>query len=304
MTQLPSTQQLRYFVAVADQLNFRKAAEKCHVTQSTMSGAIQELESCLNVQLLERTKRKVSLTREGAAIAALARDTLERLEVMRALSESMRGPLVGRLRLGMIPTIAPFLLPEAIQPLRKGYPDLQLQVDEDLSPNLLDGVRQGRLDCAVLALPYPLEEIESKILFEDHLYVALPKGAGRKPKSMASAELAGKEMLLLHDGHCLKDQALAICNLAKEQTSDAFRAASLMTLLRMVEMGAGVTFVPEMAVDCFSHCLPGVWYVPLEEKEARRQICLCWRPGSYKQDDFLLLGEELSRLVPRPGRTR
>ena len=298
MNQIPSTQQLRYFVRVAETLSFRKAAEACSVSQSGISGAIRDLESCLDVQLLERSKRKVKLTREGEALLAQARDIFERLASLRYVADAMRGPLVGGLRIGVIPTIAPFLLPDVIAPLREEFPQLELSVVEDLTPRLLEALRRGEIECAVVARPYDLGDLASKSLFSDPLYVALPalRGKGGQ-KEISSAALKKEKLLLLQDGHCLKDQALAACRMTDRPTLTAFRASSLMTLARMVERGEGVTFVPKMAVSVFDGCLKGVDFLPLKDVGAKREICLCWRRDSYRREGIERLGDFLMRQV-------
>jgi len=292
MNQIPSTQQLRYFISVAESLSFRKAAEACSVSQSTVSGAIRELENCLDVQLLERSKRKVQLTQEGEALLAQARDIFERLTTMQYIADAMRGPLVGGLRIGVIPTIAPFLLPEMATPLRERFPQLELSVVEDLTPRLLEQLRRGDIECAIIALPYEISNLASRTLFVDPLHVAMPRqGRKRPPAGLSSAALKKETLLLLQDGHCLKDQALAACRMVDNAALTAFRASSLMTLVRMVDKGEGVTFVPGMAVPVFSHCLNNVDFVPMKDAGARREICLCWRPDSYRRTGIERLAE-------------
>lgn len=286
MNQLPSTQQLRYFMAVAESLSFRKAAETCSVSQSTMSGAIRDLEACLGIQLLERNRRKVKLTQEGDALLVQVRDVFERLSTMRYIADAMKGPLVGGLRLGVIPTIAPFFLPDIVGPLREEFPRLDLTVVEDLTPILLEKLRRGEIECALIAQPYDIEGLASRVLFGDPLYVAMPRSrrkSGNALKSISSAALKKEKLLLLQDGHCLKDQALAVCRLADSPGLTSFRASSLMTLARMVEKGEGVTFVPRMAVPVFESCLNNVDFVPLTEQGAQRDICVCWREDSYRR---------------------
>lgn len=296
MMQLPSTQQLRYFMAVAESLSFRKAAETCSVSQSTVSGAIRDLEECLEIQLLERTRRKVKLTEEGETLLVLVRDVFERLSTMRYIADAMKGPLVGGMRLGVIPTIAPFLLPEVIGPLREAFPRLDLIVVEDLTPNLLEKLRQGEIECAMIALPYDIEGLTSRVLFSDPLFVAMPRTKRRSNlarKSITSTGLKGEKLLLLQDGHCLKDQALAACRITDSPRLTAFRASSLMTLARMVEKGEGMTFVPKMAVPVFESCLRDVDFVPLMERGAHREICVCWREDSYRRKGIERLTEFL-----------
>lgn len=300
MRNLPTPQQLRYFLAVADELNFGRAARRCSVSQSTISGSIGDLEDSLDARLLERTKRRVELTREGAAMAVHARDILNRLEEISDLAQSLQGPMVGELRLGVIPTIAPFLLPDLVTELRRDYPDLHANLTEDLTPVLLEKVRSGVIDCAVVALPYPTGDLEVTELFADRLLVASSAAAklpGRS-KGVTSATLKKGNLLLLNDGHCLKDQALAACKLDQTDVSVSFQAASLMTLVGMVDRGLGITFVPEMALSALAKCFPKITCAPLAESGAERTIAICWRKGAHRQADFEIVGDLIARSKP------
>jgi LysR family transcriptional regulator, hydrogen peroxide-inducible genes activator len=300
MRNLPSPQQLRYFLAVADELNFGRAARRCHVSQSTISGSIVELENSLSARLLERSKRHVELTREGAAMAVQARDILHRLEDIADLAHSLQGPLTGGLRLGVIPTIAPFLLPDLFTRLKRGYPDIRAHLTEDLSPNLLEKIRGGAIDCAILALPYSTGDLVVEELFPDRLLVAFGRTTEFpiKAKGVTSAALRRETLLLLNDGHCLKDQALAACKLNAADVSVSFEAAGLMTLMGMVDRGLGVTFVPELAVRSVRKCFPRISYAPLAERGASRRIALCWRKGSHRQPDFEIIADMVRELNP------
>jgi len=300
MRNLPSPQQLRYFLAVADELNFGRAARKCHVSQSTISGAISDLEDSLDAMLLERTKRRVALTREGAAMAVHARDILNRLEDIADLAHSLQGPLCGGLRLGVIPTIAPFVLPDLFSQLKRSFPELRANLTEDLTPVLLEKIRTGVLDCAVLALPYPLGDLDVRELFKDRLLIA-HRDTDRIPKSkrgITSATLRKESLLLLNDGHCLKDQALAACKLNTADIAVTFEAASLMTLIGMVDRGLGITFVPELAITSLRKCFPKVRCTPLAESGAARRIAVCWRKGSHRQADFQIVADLIESIMP------
>lgn len=300
MRALPSPQQLRYFVAVADELNFGRAARRCHVSQSTISGAIGDLEDLLGTRLLERSKRHVALTREGASMAVHARDILQRLEAVSDLARSLQGPLSGGLRLGIIPTIAPFLLPDLLLKLREQFPDLSAKITEDLTPVLLEKIADGSIDCAVLALPYQLGEVMVRTLFKDRLLVAHARETVLETtaKGVTSATLRRENVLLLNDGHCLKDQALSACKLKPEEITTSFQAASLVSLLEMVGRGMGVTFVPELAVDWLREHRSRLQLTPLAENTAVREIALCWRRNSHRQGDFDLIAEMLEKLRP------
>jgi LysR family hydrogen peroxide-inducible transcriptional activator len=298
MRTLPTPQQLRYFLAVADELNFGRAARRCNVSQSTISGAVNDLESALNARLLERTKRHVALTREGAAMAVHARDILNRLEDIADLAHSLQGPLAGGLRMGIIPTIAPFLLPDLFTGLRRDFPTVRAQVSEDLTPVLLEKIRAGTIDCAVLALPYPTGDLIVRELFSDRLLIAhtSTQKLRHSAKGVTSAVLRQSDLLLLNDGHCLKDQALAACKLSPAEIAVSFQAASLMTLIGMVDRNLGITFIPELAVPSFQKCFPNILYSPLAESRAQRTIAICWRPGSHREKDFAIVAALIEAL--------
>ncbi|MBG87995.1 MAG: LysR family transcriptional regulator [Verrucomicrobiales bacterium] len=300
MTHLPSPQQLKYFLAVADELNFGRAAKRCFVSQSTISGAINDLESLLGTRLLERTKRRVSLTREGSATAVLARDVMNRLEEVANLAQTLKGPLSGKLRLGVIPTIGPFLLPPVLPKLKQEYPGLNLQLAENLTPILLDEVRAGTLDCAVIALPYSTGDLETAHLFNERFFVAHTKKQAVKigARGISTAELKMRDVLLLNDGHCLKDQALAACKLVEKEMDVSLQAASLITLLGMVNTHLGVTFVPETAIPVLRKSFPAIQYTRMAEANAVRKVCLCWRPQSYRRADF----EHLAKMISKPAK--
>lgn len=302
MTTLPSIHQLRYFLTVAEELNFGRAARRCHITQSTISGAIQELEKSLGVPLLERTPRKVRLTSAGAAVVAQAREILARFEAMAELTRTMQGPLRAPLHLGIIPTVAPFFLPQFLPLLTRSHPDLPLQLTEDLTSRLLEQLQQGQLDCAIIALPYPVKELRTRRLFVDRLYVAAAEGVRLKTRrgGLSSSDLTEHPLLLLQDGHCLKDQALAVCQAVRDKLSVSFRAASLMTLIGIVDNGLGLTFLPEMAIAAFQQCFPKIQYLPLAEPNARREIVLCWRKSSPREADFQRLAD-LALMAHRAG---
>lgn len=300
MKALPTLRQLRYLVALAEHRHFGKAAESCFATQSTLSAGLQELETLLGIMLVERTKRRVMLTPLGEEVVARARALLRGAEDLVDLVETARQPLTGGLRLGVIPTIAPYLLPRALPALRAAYPRLRLTLREDLTMRLLDGLAAGNLDVVLIALPWPADGVETLELAEDpFLFACAPDHPLAAKEAVTSDELATAELLLLEEGHCLREHALSACRLP----SAAGRAmgTSLTTLVQMVANGLGVTLLPRLAVD--GGVLRGTGLVtrPLAEPASRR-IGLAWRRSSPRAAEFALLGGALAGTDATPAR--
>ncbi|CUW37300.1 DNA-binding transcriptional dual regulator(oxyR) [Magnetospirillum sp. XM-1] len=290
---LPTLRQLRYLVAIDEHRHFGRAAEACLATQSTLSAGLQELENLLGVTLVERTKRKVLMTPLGEEVAARGRELLRGAEDIADLARAHGKPLSGRLRLGVIPTIAPFLLPRALPGLRRLYPELKLVLREDLTARLLERLAAGDLDAAVLALPYDAPEMEMEALFTDPFVLACPSGHPLAAKdSVGGADLADADLLLLEEGHCLRDHALAACSLPAPKRGEGMLGTSLGTLVQMVATGMGVTLLPRLAVE--AGILAGTDLVtrPLIGGGARL-LGLAWRKSSARKDEFRLLGEAL-----------
>lgn len=290
---LPTLRQLRYLVALDEHRHFGRAAESCLATQSTLSAGLQELESLLGVTLVERTKRKVLMTPLGEEVAARGRELLRGAEDIADLARAHGKPLCGRLRLGVIPTIAPFLLPRALPGLRRLYPELKLILREDLTARLLERLAAGDLDAAVLALPYDAPEMEMEALYTDPFVLACPPGHPlAELDSVGGADLAGADLLLLEEGHCLRDHALAACSLPAPRRGEGMLGTSLGTLVQMVASGMGVTLLPRLAVE--SGILTGTDLVtrPLTGGGARL-LGLAWRKSSARKDEFRLLGKAL-----------
>lgn len=292
-THLPTLRQLRYLVALDEHRHFGRAAETCFATQSTLSAGLQELESLLGVTLVERTKRKVLMTPLGEEVAARARDLLRGAEDIVDLARAHGRPLCGRLRLGVIPTIAPFLLPRVLPALRRAYPELKLALREDLTARLLDRLANGDLDVAVLALPYEAPDMEMEALFTDPFVLACPPGHPLAGREMVSgADLAQAELLLLEEGHCLRDHALAACSLPAPRRGDGLLGTSLGTLVQMVASGMGVTLLPRLAVE--AGILAGTDLVTRPVAGGgSRLLGLAWRKSSARKDEFRLLGRML-----------
>ena len=301
-TYLPTLKQLQYLVALRDHGHFGKAAESCFVTQSTLSAGLREIESLIGVTLVERTRRVVRFTPLGLRIAEKARRILREAEELADMARAAGKPLSGELRMGVIPTIAPFLLPSLLPKLRAAYPDLKLYLREETSQAACDSLHRGQLDCVLLALPYACGEVDSAELFEDRLFVAFPPGMSQEPPAVVRpGSFDEDKLLLLEDGHCLKDHALAACNRPGLRAEAAMLGTSLHTLVQMVDNGLGLTMVPAMAID--AGILRGTRVIarPLESEYAARRIALVWRKSSPREKEFQLLTDALKSVAREPG---
>lgn len=239
---------LRYFVALADTKHFGKAAERSYVSQPTLSAQIKKLENYLGVQLIERQPRRVTLTETGAKIVPIARRILQDSDEIVSLARNEHDPLSGKLKVALIPTIGPYLLPLVTRRLRKQLPRLKLMLYEHQTQPLLEKLRAGDIDLGVLALPVPLDGLEATELYAEPFTVAVPTNNPlAKRNAIKLDDLEGETLLLLEDGHCLRDQALDVCSRVDVKESDDYRATSLETLRQMVAAGLGVTLLPELA---------------------------------------------------------
>ena len=293
-TYLPTIKQLQYLVALHEHAHFGRAAESCFVSQSTLSAGIRELESLLGVTLVERSRRVVRFTPLGNAVVAKAHRLLREAEELSALVQSAGQPLVGELRMSVIPTIAPFLLPRILPRLRRERPQLKLFLREETSQDAIESLHHGRADCVLLALPFATGEVDSESLGRDRLYVAFPKDDPHDPPAEVPASLIDEgRLLLLEDGHCLKEHALAACNRPELRAIATMIGTSLHTLIQMVDNGLGVTIVPEMAIEAGILHDTDVVARPLKSPNAAREIALVWRKNSPRSDEFRLLAEEL-----------
>jgi len=289
-------QDLRYLVALAEHGHFGRAATACDVSQSTLSTQIKNLEQRLGVKLFERTTKSVSVTPIGREIAERARRVLEEVDAIISLGQTISGPLSGGFSLGVIPTLGPYILPWLVPALKKHYPELRLTLREDLTAPLLERLGSHRLDAALMALPVPDGRLETLPLFDEPFWFAEPRG--RKPaagKIMKEDELRGQRLLLLTEGHCLRDQALAICGIADREDEGDFRATSLETILQMVATGLGTTLLPAMA--CSEARTRSVTTRPLEAGLGRR-IGLVWRRSYPRRRDIHLLAQTLRDHLP------
>jgi len=300
----PTIKQLQYLVALREHGHFGKAARACFVTQSTLSAGLRELETLLGVTLVERTRRVVRFTALGEKVAAKAVRILRETEDLTELARSEGQPLHGELRMGVIPTIAPFLLPAMLPRLRAEWPSLKLYLREEASQAACEALHRGQLDCVLLALPYACGEIESATLFDDPLYVAFPGGEAPNAGEVGVDAIDEKRLLLLEDGHCLKDHALSACNRPDLRAHAAMMGTSLHTLVQMVDNGLGLTFIPAMAIE--AGILEGtrVDARPLRSEHGFRQIALIWRRSSPREREFRLLAAALRRILAELGRAK
>ncbi len=293
-THLPTLKQLQYLVALSDHGHFGRAADASFVTQSTLSAGIKELESLMGVTLVERTRRVVRFTPLGERVAAKARRILRDAEDMADMVRASGKPLAGELRMGVIPTIAPFLLPALLPRLRAKWPDLRLYLREETSQAACDSLQRGQLDCVLLALPFACGEVDRAELFEDRFLVAFPPGEGQAlPEAVAPAAIDAGRLLLLEDGHCLKDHVLSACNRPELRAEAAIMGTSLHTLVQMVDNGLGTTLVPEMAIEAGILEGTGIVVRPLAAEHPSRRIALVWRKASPREKEFRLLADAL-----------
>jgi LysR family hydrogen peroxide-inducible transcriptional activator len=296
---LPSIRQIQYFLAVLELNHFGQAAERCHVTQSTLSAGIQELESLLDGQLFERNKRKVMVTQLGLSLEPKARQIIEQANEMVEMAKGDRGVLAGELRLGVIPTIGPFLLPKVLSGVRERFPDLKLILLEEQSAALLERLNHGQIDCAILAMPYDLGNLQHEIISEEDFCIAFP--ANHKladgTEALSSTQLPVDEIMLLEEGHCLRDHALAACHWHSGRQRASVQGTSLYTMIEMVAGGQGITFIPAMAADSALVEQSGIQMRPLDEPGPHRQIALVWRPTYVRKPDLLMLVKTMRGLL-------
>jgi len=294
---LPTIKQLQYLVSLRQHGHFGKAAEACFVTQSTLSAGLRELETLLGVVLVERTRRVVRFTALGEKVADKAVRVLREAEELAELARAEGKPLHGELRMGVIPTIAPFLLPAMLPQLRKEWPSLKLYLREETSQAACDALHRGQLDCVLLALPYPCGDVEVAPLFDDWLFVAFPGGEAPLGSTVEVDAIDENRLLLLEDGHCLKDHALSACNRPDLRAHAAMMGTSLHTLVQMVDNGLGLTFIPSMAIEAGILDGTRVDAKPLRSDHGFRRVALIWRRSSPRESEFQLLATALRRII-------
>lgn len=291
---LPTLRQLQYLKLLAAHGSFSRAAEAAHVTQPTLSAGIQELEKILGAPLVDRARSGVILTAAGEEAVGRADVILTQADDLVQAARAAGEPLAGRFRLGVIPTIAPFLLPKALPAIRSRFPKLRLFLREDLTQRLVASLKAGALDAALIALPYDMAGLDYAHVEDDELLAALPANHPASAQARVRPEaLEGDDLILLEDGHCLREHALAACGLEppKPAAEESFAATSLPTLVQMVGSGLGVSFLPAMAVDAgLTEHVP-LTVRPLAADHPSREIVVAWRAGSSRAREGKLLAE-------------
>lgn len=291
---LPTLRQLQYLKLLAEHASFSRAADAASVSQPALSAGIQELEKVLGAPVVERTRGAVQLTAVGAEAVSRAEDVLARTEDLVEAARNAGRPLSGRLRLGIIPTVAPFLLPATLPGLKAAYPALRLFIREDLTSRLIAGLKAGQLDCAVIALPYAASGIDHARISDDEILAAAPVGHPlASGGDIQPGALKGEDLILLEDGHCLRDQALAAVDIDAPRGEDVFAATSLHTLVQMVSSGLGVSFLPAMAVKAGLADDAGVVIRSFAAEAPSREIVVAWRKGSSRAAEARLLAEAM-----------
>lgn len=292
---LPTVKQLKYLCMLAEHRHFGRAAQACFVSQSALSTAINELEQNLGVALFERGST-ILLTPIGDKLVKEAQDVLNQLDNFVEHAKQAQGAFKSDLRFGVIPTIAPFLLPKILKPMQRRYGDKKLYIREDLSPNLIEMLGKGELDVLLFALPYDTGAFHTHELFPDELVLCLPSHHSLSEKQQVSiADLKKQDILLLEDGHCLRDQSLKACNLHTQDLSVPYQATSLNTLVQMVVNNVGITLLPEMAVNAnITHDTDAQIRHLHTKRNISRSIALVWRKNSPRADEFKELGDIIS----------
>jgi LysR family hydrogen peroxide-inducible transcriptional activator len=293
-----SLRQLEYLVAVADTLGFHRAAERCHVSQPTLSAQVQQVEDVLGVRIFERDRRGVRVTRAGEEIVARARRVLSDVAEVIAAAARARDPLTGTFRIGVIPTIAPYLLPDVTPALHARFPELRLVFREEKTDTVMRELREGKLDANLVALEADLGEHEAAVVANDPFVVALPRGHRlAKKKRVELGDLDDETVLLLDDGHCFRSQALELCARAGAREAE-LRATSLSTLVQMVSTAFGVTLLPQLSV-AVENRRAQLEVRPFVPPPPTRTLALVWRPTSPFADAFRSVAAAMRDALPR-----
>lgn len=296
MPALPTLRQLQFFMALIRRQSFSKAADDCFVSQSTLSSAIKEMEMLLDCQLVDRSTRSFALTPAGEEVAGRAAAILAATEDL-ARAASDRRPLEGAFHLGVIPTVAPFLLPKATQELHAAHPKLDLYLREDLTAALAERLAAGLIDAALMAFPYEIAGVDYIEIADDPFwFVCDPSHELASRKVLKMQDLQGCDLLLLEDGHCLREHAIDACQLANQGASSSFGGTSLFTLAQMARTGLGATLLPEMAVRAGLAKSAGLVAIPFSAPKPVRKIGIAWRRGSGRNDEAHAIAEVFAGL--------
>ena len=297
MKRLPTMKQLQYLVALADTQHFGRAALRCNITQSTLSAGIRDLESVLGTAVAERSNRRVLITPVGARIAERAKAVLRGAEEVMEVARAGRSPMTGEMRLGVIPTIGPFVLPRVFPALRERYLELTIYLREEQTAPLLARLEDGDLDVALIALPYETGDLRIDVIMEDEFLFACNRNHALAGTDEVSLEaIAGEQLMLLEEGHCLRGHTLDVCRTSDRRSRAQFEASSLLTMVQMVAAGVGVALIPRLAVD--AHITRGT-DISLSRigVPAARQIGLAWRQMSLRSREFRMLADTLRELT-------
>jgi LysR family hydrogen peroxide-inducible transcriptional activator len=298
-----SLRQLRYLESLAETRHFGHAADACAVSQPALSMQIKELEDELKLSLVERRKSGIALTDQGEEIARRARGILASVRDLLDYAKHQEGLLSGVLKLGAIPSIAPYLLPAALPELQRRFPALNLQLRETVTSNLVRELVTGELDLILIALPIDEPEVETFHLFDDGFILATRATKRNQRLRHAKADmLAHHRLLLLEEGHCLRDQALSYCHMVTPEARNSFGASSLATIVQMVANGYGITLLPEMAIASEVHSRSDIRLLRFHAPEPKREIGLAWRKTSPRRRDFMQFAELLREVAPRSGK--
>lgn len=290
---------VHYLITLADVRHFSKAAERCHVSQPTLSTQIRKLEDELGVQLVERSPRRVMLTEVGEEIVERARALLSEADAIRAVARRSKDPHSGTVRIGIFPTLAPYFLPHVVPEIRRRFPRLTLRLFEEKTEDVIGMLRQGRLDAGLLALPIEVEQLASRVLFEEPFVLAVPESHALSARETITLnDLEKEELLLLEDGHCLREQALEVCHLAGAHEKLDFHATSMETLRQMVAAGTGITLMPVMAVKPPVAHTDNLVIRPFSEPGPKRTIALVWRKSTALAPFLEELAEIFSAIDP------
>ncbi len=292
---------LEYLVALADHQHFRRAAEACHVSQPTLSGQIRKLEDELGVALLERTSRKVLFTDAGLRLVEQAQKVLLEVKILTEMASGQGESMAGPIHIGLIPTVGPYLLPHIVPLLRETYPELELFLHEGQTHQLVEQLETGKLDCLILASVKETEHFIELPLYDEPMVLALPEAHDWSQQNEFSlSQLNGETLLMLGDGHCLRDQAMGFCFAAGANEDGRFKATSLETLRNMIVAGAGITLLPHLATPTRG-VRDGVCYLPVVEPKPTRRVALAYRPGSPLRPRYERLAKAIQAHVDESG---
>ncbi len=290
--------ELEYLIALEETHNFHQAAAKCFVSQPTLSGQLKKLEQELGVLLVDRQQRKMVMTDAGMAITQQAREVLKQVKLLKEMAKSFTDPRQAKIHLGLIPTIAPYLLPTIMPSIKQSYAQLRLWLYELQTAVLLEKLADAELELLILALPIDSHAFEQVDLFDEDFYLAVSSQHElAKKRQIALSELKDKELLLLEEGHCLRDHALDVCFLAGAREQDSFHATSLETLRHMIAENLGMSLFPAMAITSWKRPHQEIVYIPFQQPVPQRKIGMLYRKGSYREELYLQLAELIKQTV-------